>query len=275
MAHRAIFFTIFVLFVVRVGYASNNHLKISSPSSGVSVFTGMNYEHRSLGSVLFDMPNFIDLSGEKFGRLTVLCRTAKTTHHTRWACICECGNIASVTTLYLRNGQIKSCGCLRASMKVYLVSHGLTKTPEYALWRSIKSRCNNPNYHAWPYYGGKGVKMCNEWNNDFMAFFTWINSNGYKRGLQIDRINGDGDYSPSNCRFVTAAENCAPGRRKFKKNKTGYTGVSVTKGGSYEIYVTIDKKRRYLGVVKTLSDAVRLRDSHTDQYIHETIQNPI
>jgi len=92
------------------------------------------------------------------------------------------------------------------------VKHGLAHHPLYKVWGVMKHRCNNPNHIQYKDWGGRGVKVCNEWSNNAGDFIKWCLTNGYKKGLAIDRINNDGDYEPSNCRFITQAENNRNGR---------------------------------------------------------------
>jgi hypothetical protein len=86
-------------------------------------------------------------------------------------------------------------------------THGLSKHPLYFVRNRIKSACKNPKYTDYPNYGGRGIKICSEWDNDFLSFYNWAMENGYKDGLQIDRIDNDGNYNPLNCRWVTCQEN--------------------------------------------------------------------
>lgn len=85
---------------------------------------------------------------------------------------------------------------------------GLANTRQYAIWRGIYNRCFNPDNPRYSYYGGRGIKMCDEWKDDFLSFYNWANVNGYRDNLSIDRINNDGDYCPENCRWVTHKEQC-------------------------------------------------------------------
>lgn len=109
----------------------------------------------------------------------------------------------------LRN---KSCGCFRTKLiSQKNTTHGFTKNgkthPLYRVWTSMKSRCFCKSNSAYKYYGERGVVVCREWQNDFMAFYKWSTENGYKKNLQIDRKDNDGNYEPENCRWITHAEN--------------------------------------------------------------------
>lgn len=84
--------------------------------------------------------------------------------------------------------------------------HGLSDTPIYHKWENVKQRCNNPNHPSYPNYGGRGILMCGDWDN-FEVFYTWAINNGYSDSLELDRINNDGNYEPTNCRFITHKEN--------------------------------------------------------------------
>lgn len=146
-----------------------------------------------------------DIAGQKFGRLTALYRlhNTNTKGRTYWLCVCDCGNLKEVRRDGLLSGRSNSCGCYHKDMiKTKNTKHGKTHTKLYRVLDSIKARCYNENNKQYKNYGGRGIKVCDEWLNDFQTFYDWAMFNGYKETLSIDRINNDGNYEPSNCRWV-------------------------------------------------------------------------
>lgn len=148
-----------------------------------------------------------DLTGMKFGRLTVISRAPNKKNHTKWNCICECGNSAIVDAYALTKGLTRSCGCLASETAAKLLStHGYSKTKLYSVYKAMRARCENPNTKHYEDYGGRGIFVCNEWKSNRVSFFKWAEENGYHEGLSIDRIDVDGNYEPSNCRWITMQE---------------------------------------------------------------------
>lgn len=170
------------------------------------------------------MHQFIDITGQKFGRLRVVGFAQKTKDRQfMWKCVCDCGNEVEVRGYSLRSGNTQSCGCLQKETNLKLrQTHGMAKTRIYNIWSSMRGRCNNPLNNCYKYYGGRGIKVCEEWQ-EFEPFYRWALANGYADNLTIDRINVNGNYEPSNCRWVTKKEQALNTRRNHYITHNGET----------------------------------------------------
>lgn len=159
------------------------------------------------------MAKKVDLTNQEFGRLKVVCEVEPHIYPSgqtarRWLCICSCdGKRVVIQHSSLISGAAASCGCLRKEVaKERATTHGMSKHPLYRIWASMIARCENINDKSYGGYGGRGIKVCEEWH-DAEKFIGWAILGGWERGLQIDRIDNDGDYRPDNCRFITSKEN--------------------------------------------------------------------
>ena len=170
------------------------------------------------------MSKVIDLTGQRFGRLVVLGFDKKSNDRQyMWLCRCDCGDVVSVRGYSLRSGNTQSCGCLQKETNIKLrQTHGMTKTRVYNIWKSMRQRCSIPSTSGYKYYGGRGIKVCNEWQ-DFEPFYKWAISNGYADNLTIDRIDVNGNYEPSNCRWITLKEQQMNTRRNHYITFNGET----------------------------------------------------
>lgn len=154
------------------------------------------------------MGKAIDMTGRVCGRLTVLRRGENTkSGQYRWVCRCECGNETLVEGRMLREGKTISCGCYHREMVGNMFrKHGDVGSRLYNIWENMRRRTGNAENPSYRWYGGKGVKVCDEWQESFASFREWALKNGYRDDLTIDRINVSGDYCPENCRWATTKQ---------------------------------------------------------------------
>ena len=160
----------------------------------------------------------IDLTGTRVNKLTVIRRHEENTRYGsyKWVCRCECGKEAIVAAGNLRSGHAVSCGCVRKP-------HSGFGTRIYGIWKGMKERCLNPKSESFIHYGGRGIKVCEEWM-EFVPFRDWALANGYSDDLQIDRKAVNGNYEPGNCRFVTGTVN-NQNKRTTKLNDEKVRGI--------------------------------------------------
>lgn len=203
--------------------------------------------------------NLKDLSGMTFGELTVIERYKENDSQgkPKWLCSCSCGATKVISSASLRGGA-RSCGkCKRNTAPLYVRRHD---NRLYHTWSEMKRRCNGSCTNH-QYYGDKGISYCKEWE-DFDVFADWAIKNGYKPGLEIDRIDSDENYSPDNCRWVSHKKN-SRNRKARSNNTTGVAGVYERKlksgGVSYRVTIATDSGKINLGSYPTIEEAASVR----------------
>lgn len=163
------------------------------------------------------MGKFQDLTGKRFGRLVA----TKYLGNSCWECQCDCGKITNVGIGDLKNSHTRSCGCLFLET---IRTHGLANSRLYKIREGMITRCYKKNSISYDNYGGRGITICDEWLNDFMSFYNWAMANGYDDNLTIERIDVNGNYEPSNCKWITNSE-----QSKNKRSTVYFTYNGETK----------------------------------------------
>lgn len=205
------------------------------------------------------MSKLIDLTGQRFGRLTVIERAGKTPQgRAKWKCKCDCGKVVNVTGTNLRTGETTSCGCFgvecaTARIVGFQTKHSKCATRLYSIWKNMKQRCVNPHNTYYCNYGGRGIKVCSEWEHDFQSFYDWAVAHGYSDNLTIDRIDNDAGYSPTNCQWSTKKHQ---ERNKRRNHMVEINGETKTLAEWCEIYsIAYDKARSCLRYGGSVEDA--------------------
>lgn len=202
--------------------------------------------------------NKYDITGNVYGYLTVIKRSGMDNNrrNSTWLCKCKCGKYSIVPRFALVGGHTTSCGC-----KVFEsvnVTHGMSKTRLYSEWSKMRSRCNNASKKDFETYQGRGIAVCDEWNNDFVPFMEWALENGYRDDLTIDRIDNEKGYCPDNCRWITISAQQANKRNTIYINHHGerkcLRTVCVEIGFPYK--VAHARYRRLLAAKKDISENV-------------------
>lgn len=209
--------------------------------------------------------------------LGVIQPTPSSTYKVRYGLYrCECGKEFKTQTRKVKNGTTQSCGCLqKKKAKEYQTTHGLSGHPLYKVWKQMRARCNSKSNKSYQYYGGRGIKVCKEWDTSFDNFYVWAYGSGYTFGLTIDRKDNDGNYEPSNCRWVTQEVQARNTRELRSHNTSGYRGVSFHKGtDKWQANICVGYNQVYLGLFNTAEEASEaykkyVKDNQLDHNIGE------
>lgn len=187
------------------------------------------------------MGRFCDITGNRYGMLTAIKPMGERdpSGAVVWEFVCDCGKHKAISSNPVKCGRVKSCGCAYRT-------HAMTGTRLYDIWVNMRQRCSNPKYTGFKWWGGKGVSVCEEWDNSFNAFSAWAMSSGYKDNLTIDRIDGNGNYTPNNCRWATYSQQARNTSRNRKITAFGKTMLlceweELTGFSQYMIALRIDR----------------------------------
>lgn len=208
------------------------------------------------------MGKFIDLTGQRFGRLSVVKRTGCFNDgQVAWQCVCDCGKAITVRSRDLRTGHTRSCGCLQQDVcrETIIEFHkqmgydGHTQRPVFQVWKDMIRRCYDIENESYKNYGGRGIRVCSEWH-DPRSFEQWALDNGFHKGLQLDRKDNEGDYQPNNCRFVSRIENCNNKRTNRRVELDGQEKTLAQWARYYGISYAVVRTRIFRGW--TIRDAL-------------------
>ncbi len=173
------------------------------------------------------MPNPIDITDQRFGRLTAIARVpgVRLFSSCAWTFQCDCGKVVISSVNRVRSGNTKSCGCWNIEVSTsHVQTHGLSNTPEWEVWKTMKQRCHNPKSKRYPEWGGRGIVVCEQWRKSFEVFISDI-GNRPSSQHQIERINNNGNYEPGNVKWATRSEQA---RNKRNNRLFDANGMSMT-----------------------------------------------
>ena len=199
-----------------------------------------------------------DLTGKKFGVLTVIGLNNKHFRGNSWLCMCDCGKEIVMKESFLLGSKTrrpnKSCGCRQKKR------NGATKKHSkiYSAWYSMLKRCYNSKSDNYERYGARGVRVCEEWKNSFESFLEWALNSNYAEHLTLDRIDNSKPYSPANCRWVDYYIQ-EQNRGKQRRNKLGFIGIDK-RPYSYRASIQRYGIRKHIGCFKTLEEAIEARE---------------
>lgn len=212
------------------------------------------------------------IKGQRYGHWTVITDPFRGTYNTMVVCECDCNRQKIVNTGHLKTGQSTSCGCAMPGLiSIRKSIHGKSKyrDPLYIKWKGMRQRCKDPKYAEYERYGGRGITVCAEWQASFLAFEKWARENGYRPGLQIDRIDPDKDYSPENCRFTNSFGN-AKNKGLTASNTSGYKGVSyIRKIRKWKASITCNYRQYHLGYFESSKEAAYAYDAAAKKHFKD------
>ena len=188
----------------------------------------------------------------------------------KWLMECECGRQTEVWTSSYKCRPSKHCPS--CAMSINNTKHGKRDTKLYNVYYGMLGRCYNAKQKDYKHYGARGIQVCDQWKEDFMSFYDWANSNGYAKGLSIDRKDNDKEYSPSNCRWVKQNIQVRNSRKLRSTNTSGYRGVTK-KGGKWITRITVDYKRIHIASCDTPEEAGKAYDDYVDLHKLEHTKN--
>lgn len=213
------------------------------------------------------MATRLELTGQRFGKLVVIEYAGMDKHsRTLWKCRCDCGKeVIEIGTL-LNKGRQNSCGCMKGRYR-----HGLTHTRLYNAYDNMIKRCYDKRIISYPYYGGRGIKVCDEWldkKSGRDSFFAWAIQNGYSDDLTLDRIDHEGNYEPDNCRWADRHTQVL--NRRVSKSKLGVRGV-YERDGRYVASIRPNGKLIHLGTYDTIAQAKAARQDAELEYFGQVL----
>lgn len=186
--------------------------------------------------------------GDRFYRLTVLGKVSPIASRSRFLVACDCGSKFEVLAQSLKDGNTKSCGCLkRDKLIARTTTHGMTGSPEVGVWAAMVQRCENPRCRAYPSYGGRGIGVCDKWKRSFAAFIADMGRRP-SDGHEIDRIDNNGNYEPGNCRWATRREQTRNTRANVRLTYRGETLCATDLAAKYGVNINTFKKRLRSGL---------------------------
>ena len=213
---------------------------------------------------------FEDLTGKRFGKLFVKSfkekrkRKSSTGYKNYWLCQCDCGNETIVESYSLKSGKIQSCGCMRIDA---ITKHGKRYTRLYNIWHGMKNRCLCENTTGYENYGGRGIKVCDEWM-EFEPFAEWALSNGYSDELTIDRKDVNGNYCPENCRWVTTLVqgNNRRNNRYFEYDGKINTTTELARNNNMSYSTLFNRLKKGLSIEEAINEPIKPYKRRVEQY---------